>query len=291
MNISQVNSAAVTAPLTTVTSKETVSVIAQIQKINEISSAYSKNTLIFFDIDDTLFDSPYLLGSRGWRRYIVEATKNTGKNWHDIFSYFIAQNVPSVAIEGSTVQLVKELQTQGIGVCALTARERKVWYSTPTEGVDLLTSNQLKAAGFEFDQNAHKRLYPDLVDNPEYFGGIFFADTELKGEYLKKILGKASQKPTKIIFVDDKIIQVESVASALKELGIDHECYWYCATDDKAKKFNPLISNIQLYHLWISKGQKIISDKEAEEIAKAYPEKDADYYLRETLMFKDNKNV
>lgn len=258
----------------------------EIRSILEVPKAHPQDTIVFFDIDDTLIDSPYMLGSKGWRAYIVENTKHLDQEWHDMFTLFLARKYPILGVESTTSQLVRELQSRGYAVCGLTARERQIWYDTPTEGVDLLTIQQLEAAGIHFDSDALMLLYPDLMCAPEYFQGVFFADLEIKGEYLKKLFGNTPpdfRLPKKIVFIDDKLKQVDSVSSALSELEIEHECYWYRATDAKAERFNPLIANIQLYYFWISEGQEILSDQEAEVRAQQHPERKADYYLQALL--------
>ncbi len=98
-----------------------------------------------------------------------------------------------------------------------------------------------------------------------------------------KLFKDAPQLPQRVIFIDDKQSQVESVAAVLHQLGIDHECYWYTATDDKARKFDPLIANIQLYYFWTSGAKRVLSDEEALSIAEQYPEKNAEYYLQSVL--------
>ena len=241
--------------------------------------------VVLFDIDDTLIDFPYMIGSKAWRKYLLQATKGSDRNWNDFFTLFLVKNLKVTTMEPATNQLVQDLQNKGYSVCGLTARERKKWYDTPTVDVDILTIEQLKEANIIFDDEAFTKMYPGMAQDSEYFQGVFFADTDLKGDYLKRILenSNASEKPKKIIFIDDKLNQVESVDSVLNAFKIDHEGYWYCATDEKAKKFNPLIANIQLYYLWISKGKDILSDEEAEIIAKQSPDKDAEYYLRTLL--------
>ncbi len=258
--------------------------IIKIDSINELSSDHPKETIFLFDIDDTLIDFPYMLGSKAWRKYITQVTKEADKNWHDILSLFLAQKHPMITVEPATAHLVKDLQAQGYAVCGLTARERNLWYATLTEGIDLLTIKQLESVDIQFGNGIFETLYPDLAQDSEYYHGVFFANTDTKGEYLIKILKAASIRPKKIVFVDDKLGQVESVASALTELQIDHECYWYCATDDKAAKFNSFIANIQLYYFWISSGQEMLSDDEAEMIGNQYPGQDDDYYLQKVLM-------
>lgn len=257
--------------------------IQKIYSLSQIPSIQPNQTIYLFDIDDTLFDSSSMLGTKAWRKYILEATEDDSQNWHDIFCLFAAKNYPLRAVEPITSQYVKELQMKGHAVFGLTARERQIWYSTPTKDVDKLTINQLTSVGVDFNTGIPNH-YPSLINAPEYFQGVFFADLEPKGEYLLKLFSNLPQLPTKIIFIDDKDSQTKSVAATLDQLGIDYECYTYVATDEKAKLFDPLIANIQLYHLWISNGEQVLSDEEAAIIAKQHPERSAQDYLRALLV-------
>jgi hypothetical protein len=258
--------------------------ITKIDSLSQIAEFQPDQTIYLFDIDDTLFDSSHMLGSKAWRKYITAATKDDPtNNWHDLFSLFLARNHPLETVEPLTSPFIKELQLKGYGVFGLTSRERKSWYDTPMNGIDSLTVFQLESLGISFDNEFLNESYQDLTNDSEYFKGVFFADLEPKGEYLLKLFLNAPQLPEKVIFVDDKLSQVESVATALNQLGIDHECYWYTATDDKASRFNPLIANIQLYHFCLSRGERVISDEEAGTIAMQYPERDTEYYLQSLL--------
>lgn len=252
--------------------------ISQIESLSQISINQPAKTFFLFDIDDTIFDSPTMLGSKAWRKYIVEAA---GRNWHDIFSYALAQKYPIKTVEEITSSFVRNLQNKGFVVCALTSRERKLWYDMPQEGIDVLTENQLSSVGVNFNNRSLENIYPQLSEDSEYYNGIFFAHIEPKGNYLYQLLEKSIDRPEKIIFIDDKLSQVESVAAALTKLGLPHECYLYAATDKKA--FRPLVANIQLYYFYESDGQRIISDEEASVIIENNPEKDADYYLNAAL--------
>jgi hypothetical protein len=134
----------------------------------------------------------------------------------------------------------------------------------------------------KLDHERFKQLYPRLAAAPEYFEGIFFADTELKGDYLRKLFSDGTY-PKKIIFIDDKLSQIESVDLLLSELDIEHECYWYCAIEDKTMAFDPLISNIQLYYLIKSRGKWMLSDAEAKKIAICHPNLGANFYLSQII--------
>lgn len=252
--------------------------IITISSLSQISENNPPKTLYLFDIDDTLLDSTTMLGSKNWRKYIKEATKKESDNWHDIFSLFIARNHPFKAVEPITSDYVEDLQQRGHDVFGLTSRERNMWYATPIQGVDELTINQLKSIGITFKDGPSS-----LTKVPEFYKGVFFADLDSKGDYLLKLLKDQRDFPPKIIFVDDKLSQVESVEAVLNELGIENECYVYLATDEKAKKFDCLIANIQLYYFWMSGGKEWISDEKALSIAQDNPEMIAEEYLRDTL--------
>lgn len=263
--------------------------IESLSQIKEVEQAPNK-TLFLFDLDDTVFDFPYMLGSKQWRKYFAEASKkiNPDKNWHDLISYFLVHNYPIRAVESNTSQFIKNLQQKGYIVCGLTSRERQKWYDTDKEGVDKATNKQLGSIGVNFYNYSLEGSYPYLALESEYFNGTFFANIEPKGNYLFELLNHAPDVPLKIVFIDDKPSQVESVANRLNELGIENECYSYSATDAKASKFNPLIANIQLYYFLESDRQRVLSDEQAAIIAQEEATKDADWYLREILQMAQN---
>lgn len=260
--------------------------IIQINSLSQVTCDSPPSTLYFFDIDDTLIDSPSMLGSKAWRRSLINSVPD---ELIDTLTLFVAQHYPVDAVEGYASCLIEKLQKLGFGVFGLTARERNIWYYTPIEGVDALTIAQLKSAEIYLDSADLEKNYPSLIAAPEYYEGVFFADIEQKGTYLTKLFQISGERPAKVVFIDDKFIQAESVAQALDLLGIENECYWYTRTD--SKPFHPLIASIQLFYLWFSGGKQAISDVVAAEIAELNPEKSAEDYLAavlEALSYKDS---
>jgi hypothetical protein len=257
--------------------------VFEIHLLSEISKDQPKGTLYFFDIDDTLIDFPFMLGSKAWRTYFLKATENEyNTDWHDRISLLLTREYPIIPIEKTTVNLIHELQDKGYPVYGLTARERAIWYTTPTANVDELTASQLKSISIDFSKQPKETFKLDESIS-EYYKGILFADIEPKGNYLVKLFKTLNQKPVKVIFVDDKKSQCLSMAEALSQLKIPYECYWYVATNEKALGFDPLIANIQLQAFLESKGQKRLSDEEAKAIAKQNPDKKAEDYLLSIL--------
>ncbi|MDP1879485.1 MAG: DUF2608 domain-containing protein [Parachlamydiaceae bacterium] len=266
-----------------------------IESLKEINTSQPDKTIFFLDLDDTVFDFPLMLGSKAWRRYIVGATKkiDPSQNWHDKLTFLLAKHLPLHTVEEMTSSFVNELQEKGYVVCGLTSRERNQWYNTSQEGVDELTINQLKSVNIDFNNNSLENNYPFLAFDSEYHDATFFADTSLKGDYLIKIFKAGDQIhfPKKAIFIDDKDSQVTSVINALNELGIENEGYYYKATEEKAKSFDPWVANIQLYYFVTSNYSTIYTDEEAASIKEAQSHLDANYYLEETLKFAKSHNL
>lgn len=280
------------SPIATMPSSPTLSTVQEVQSLHDIPLTFVCNTLVLCDLDDTLFDTPYnhMVGSKKWRAYISEAAKNIDPliNWHDHFSLFLAtQKYPLQTIEATTSHFIRELQ-QDYVVCGLTARERNKWYDLSHKGIDVLTTRQLNAVSIDFNNLKLETTYPALSRDMEYYQGTFFANTDLKGEYLLKLLRETSDIPH-ILFIDDKRGQVESVHAALTQLQIPHTCFLYTASETKAKGFNPLIANIQLHAFYTSGGKQILSDDQAARVAQSNLDKSAEEYLRETIEFAKRK--
>lgn len=265
-----------------------ISKVVEIQSLSEVQISQPDKTLFLLDLDDTLFDFPYMLGSKSWRSYIRLATNeiDNSRNWHDILSYILTKNYPVKTVEPMTSEFVKNLQEKGYVVCGFTSRERKLWYDMPQEGVDSMTTDQLNSVGVNFNNKSLENTYPYLALESEYFSGTFFCNIEPKGNFLTHLFKDTPEVPPKVIFIDDKLSQVESVTNALTTLGIPHESYCYLATNAKANTFNPLIANIQLYHFL--KSNEILSDDEAALFAKKNPSQDANFYLMEVLEIAKN---
>lgn len=273
-------------PVTQVTAATAtpVSNIREVRSLYEIPRTLPRRTLVLSDIDDTLFDHKYMIGSKAWRAYFSKAAPqiDASVNWHDYFSYFLALVYPIQTVEPTTSHFIRSLQDEDHVVCGLTARERNKWYDMSQRGIDVLTTQQLNKVNIDFNNLRLENTYGKLAENSEYYQGTFFANTDYKGEYLLNLLEDAPDI-SYILFIDDKLAQVHSVEEALTQLGIPHGCYLYRATDEKAHTFNPLIANIQLHALYLSGGKTILTNEQAAKVAEDNSGKTAEHYLRETI--------
>lgn len=104
----------------------------------------------------------------------------------------------------------------------------------------------LKSFGLVF-----KDELSELPHRDEFFlyeSGVIQTGEKLKGPVLKVIVSKVKEKPSKIIFVDDRSEQVESVNETCKSLGIASVAFHYTAFKE-APSLDQDVANKQLEHL------------------------------------------
>lgn len=256
--------------------------IIEISEIDTVRNSVKQDALYLFDIDDTLIDNPSGLGSIPWRAWFRSKglQSDTSFTLFDALTYYIAKHIPYKAVEPTTAKLIADLQFQGIAVLEFTARGRTQWYTTVLDHVDRFTHAQLKNAGIDFT----KTTIPEGLKNlePAYFyEGIIFAQHISKGELLKDLLKDINYRPSLLVFIDDKLEQIESVEKIAEDIGIPFVGYWYRRAEQDKKNFDPLIAAIQLEHLLIKKEN--LNDEDAAEMSKSMQKADPEYYFKSVL--------
>lgn len=241
--------------------------ILEINQIDDIRPYVTQNGLYLFDIDDTLIDNPFCLGTSPWRQWVKSKLPKYNINFvlYDALTLFIAKNAPYKTVEPSTAHLIADLQNEGHAVFAFTARGRSQWYTTNIEGVDRFTQEQLQHAGIDF-RNTQIPEELKSLEATYFWEGIIFAQHIKKGDLLKHLFKDLKYNPSLIIFVDDKLDQVQSVEAAVKEAGIPFMGFWYRRSEFDRKDFNPMATNVQLEALLLQR--EIINDEVALELAK-----------------------
>lgn len=264
--------------------------ITQLSCIEELPLIHVNGTVFFFDLEDTLIDAPHMLGSKAWRAYVAEASGGLAAPWHDLLTLYVAHRCHAVAREPSTASVIAELQSRGHAVFGVTSRRRDRWGATPAKGVDALTVRQLEAAGITLHGQPAAERYPALTQDPIYYEGVIFADTPHKGDCLKRLLHQcmdSGQAPAKVVFVDDRLPQINACTKALRELGLDYEGYWYRAGAENDRLFDPLVANLQLYALIQGFSYHPLSDEEAARLAWQLPARSPAYYLEQLVRTPD----
>lgn len=255
--------------------------IIETHRLADILTEVDRDTIIFFDIDDTLINSPYMLGNSSWWRYFVATllNANINKGTPEIYQLVkkIINKIPMVLIESDTAEHIKNLQMQDILTFGLTARKINNEYSQPH---GLGTHEHLKSVGINFTFTPLPKPLDDTTKR--FFSyGIIFTDHQKKGPFLQNFLNNMSLRPAKIVFIDDQLDQLYSVKNSVESMGIQFVGYRYGKLDNLHANFNPLIANIQLEAL--IKNDQLISDEEALSIAQKNPGLDNDYFMNELI--------
>jgi len=214
--------------------------VYEIKFMHEITPQIDSNTLVVFDIDNTVIEPTGNLGSDQWYYFLVnkfqnrfnlseyDAHRKAEPMWNMAQSYIKTQ-----AVEEETSQIIARLQENNIYVMALTAR---------SSHIAEITRQQLLENNIDFQKYAPDLDKTSLVfsKNLIYEKGILYqGEGYNKGKTLVSFLEHINFKPKNIVFIDDKVKNTAHVHKALEELGnIGHIEFRYANTDDKVKEFN-----------------------------------------------------
>lgn len=216
------------------------------------------DTLVIFDLDNTVIEPTTTLGGDQWFTQIVkdylgegyserEATDRAVIRWSEVQTYVRAQPV-----EPTTAAVICDLQKRGLKVIALTARPSSILKETLRE---------LREVGVDFTKSPvfdHDLLF-DMERPVFYSQGILSVNNTNKGLALLKLLELAGIQPAHIVFVDDKLKNVANVNDALNaNVTIPHIEFRYGAADPKVAGYQHILALFQEQLLG-----KILSDEDA----------------------------
>ena len=203
------------------------------------SADYHKNTLVIFDIDNTIGHPPTDLGSDQWFYAMLNRAIKQGipqqKAIDDLIPiyYQLMEVMLLEPTEPAVVPLIKDLQNKKISVISLTARSL---------GITERTIVQLHGMDINFSLNM-PRTFPIAYEKGKgapalYIDGIIFVGNHDKGEVLAHWLKQTKFKPTKIIFIDDKLKNVKDVEKALHKRNYPFIGIRYGKIDERVKNFD-----------------------------------------------------
>lgn len=238
---------------------------AKIIETNEIESIldYAKpNTLLLFDIDNTLMEPVQELGNDQWFRYQLKkylkeglseslALKKALSEWRSI------RNITKMRlIEDEAARVVQTLQEGSYMTMGLT---------TQGLGLSTRTVEQLEELGIDFTAHSPSK-WEHFFDNGGgvlFRGGILFTAGTNKGAALLHFLQLLDYRPEQIVFINDKASHIREVEVMCEREHIPFIGLRYGALDEKVANFRSDIAEIQYEQFG-----HIISDAEAEALLK-----------------------
>jgi len=212
--------------------------IIDIQHINEINqyTDSSTNTLVIFDIDNTILEPTSAEGGDQWFYAAINHFKKQGLSYQEaydkvmpIYTKLSKKNGVKL-VEKEVVSIIHRLQKHKFLVIALTSRSQPIKETT----INQLTSLNINLSNKQFD---NKNFSFNLKIPASFKSGILFCGDNDKGEILTKFLEQTSSKPNLIIFIDDKKQYLTSVKVALNKNNIPFIGLRYGYLDNKVNNF------------------------------------------------------
>lgn len=222
------------------------SIIIQSNSITDVLKyAHHKDTLVVFDLDNTLIHPNQDLGGDAWFNHLMKQKTETGMSYEDAlalvlpFDFYVMDHLRVYPVEEATPGVLDTLGKQGIVFIGLTAR------SLPLIS---RTHEQLKEAGLQLtDSPIFDREISFNFNKPAVLHhGIIFCNNVNKGTVLVQVLRACNFNPATIIFVDDKLshlleVQKECLANNMRFIGLR-----YGKLDDAVAQFDPVRAEEQL---------------------------------------------
>ncbi|MDP1723894.1 MAG: DUF2608 domain-containing protein [Alphaproteobacteria bacterium] len=227
-------------------------------KAIDFSSIKSPNTLVIFDVDETLIQpvDTYLINEHkaegiNFREKMV-ADHPGVKDWDKILS-IILEEAKRPLIEPDIVSEIKKLQERNVLVIACTGMN--TGKAALYERLEIWRYDHLKSLGFEGSFTSKDFTLQGFKSQPVFYKGVLSADLEEKGPVIGAFLDKISFKPEKIVMIDDDGAYIRSVKEECFKRGINFEGYLYQGA--KEKKWDEDLIKFQLQHLlthyhWLS---------------------------------------
>jgi hypothetical protein len=215
------------------------------------------NTLIVCDIDNTLIESALHMGSAQWRDHIRSKARKLGHSENEIenildkFWLFAQFFIPVRCVDPDTASTLSKLQQSQSILIALTAREPIEIAHTEKQ---LLSVNvDLSHSHFHTNSCSLPLPYPSVYDK-----GIVYCGENTKDAGLVAFFQKMKYSPQRVVFIDDRLEQLQRVENALQGMGIEFIGIRFSGADARVEAFDPAVADLQWSLL-----PTILSDEEA----------------------------
>lgn len=218
-------------------------IIRECSSIEEVASETGPETLIVFDIDNTLLHLCQMLGSDEWFYHYLEQQRARGcndgesKERAEALLHCIYALTKVAPMEERTAEFVRSLQNKKNCIIGLTSRRCAVAH---------LTAQHLASCGIDLSLTAPRlnSSYCSSDPHPMYTFGILFSDGKAKKNVLAAFLKDLSWKPKKIVCIDDKRQHLEEL-SALEDKENVFVGLRFSGGDACRANFRPEVSDIE----------------------------------------------
>lgn len=210
--------------------------------------ACNKETIVVFDLDNTLVHPNQSVGSDQWFSYMFKQKLASGLSVKDVLEeilplyYEVQDRIALYPVEHESPTVLSTLQKKGIKTIALTSRSQP--FITRTQ-------EQIRGAGFYFEKTNefNYELTITMEKNAFLSHGIIFCGNNNKGQTLLKVFEACNCKPQTVIFVDDKLNYVIEVEKECLLNNIQFVGIRYGKLDALVAQFDPVVAEQELESL------------------------------------------
>jgi hypothetical protein len=230
---------------------------SSLEPIQQEIESSSKETLVLLDVGGTLLAYPDAVlhpSHEAWKyQWFQTHRPNISREERIILDRVVLGTLGSwKLLDAEWPEVIIQAQSHGVKIVAFT----KVALDPSIRGSRAKT---LQSLGIPF-----KNDLPELSKglSYEYTDGIIETEHQLKGPVLEEILSSLTILPGKIIFVDDRMKQIQSVDAMCRELEISCVAFHYVPSATPPQ-LNEKIADYQLNilvheHRWISENEALL---------------------------------
>ena len=238
------------------------SVTRNFQKIDSFEQAIPElnqcndTTLVLFDIDDTLLSTADIFGTHSLpllfklRAILKHPQLLFRKNWEYYYS-IMWQETEWCAIEPDSIIIINQLKDRGCTALGLTSMETGTF--GVIENFPEWRSTVLANLGIKFTDSFPNTVFNELLsyrnNYPELYDGILCCNQQSKGSVLAAFLDNFNVQPSKIIFFDDSVENLVSVADICQQKNIPFTGFQYLRANKLAAKWDTQKALTQLDYL------------------------------------------
>lgn len=212
--------------------------IVESNSIQDVKKFIEPDTLFIFDYDNVLVEGKADYGFDAWFCAMLGKLESHGFSIAEAKAKLlpiyeeIQRSALVQAVEPCSKNLIEDLKNDGYNVMILTVRSICLIESVFKQ----LKSVEIDVERGSIPENGINSTLSKM--GSKYLNGILFCDGYYKGPALKAfLLGHPELKMKKIVFVDDKLKNLESVKVAAQELGIKFVGLRYACTDARTKAY------------------------------------------------------
>lgn len=224
-------------------------IIFESNKLEDIYKHANKNSIVVFDIDDTIAAIPTGLGQ--WLDYKIDVLQKKGFSAAEAIDltlpmFFTIVNCAGLEPIGNSPKVIKKLQRKKIPIIALTKRSFPIIERTVV---------QLKNIGIDFSKRSlcKKSFDLNITHRGRFTHGIISVGPNNKGDMLFSFLEKVGHTPKKVIFIEDQLKYVKAVEKACEEHGVEFVGIRF-SLQDEAKKCPPAVIEEKMHELRVELG-------------------------------------